>query len=217
MALLVFDVNETLLDLAGLDPVFEAIFGDRRVRAEWFQQVLVSALTLGVIGAYRSFTEVGASALAKVGRKHGVPIGQEEVARVAQALRRLPPHPEVADALAGLQGAGHRLAVLTNSPPETLAAQLTASGLDAYFTDRLSVADLGALKPAPAVYRGAAHRLGVEPAGMTMVAAHGWDLAGAMTAGCRTAFIARSGQVAEDLLGAPDLHAPGLDSLEAQL
>ena len=213
MALLVFDLNETLLDLSGLDPVFEAVFGDRLVRAEWFDQVLVSALTLGATGGYRPFTEIAASSLAKMRRIHGVAIGDAEVAQVAEALRQLPPHSEVPTALARLRDAGHCLAVLTNSPPATLAAQLTNAGLDELFLERLSVADFGALKPAPAVYRGAAHRLGVEPAAMTMVAAHGWDLAGAVTAGCRTAFIARPGQVPEDLVAEPDFEAPSLDAL----
>ncbi|HKJ71717.1 MAG TPA: haloacid dehalogenase type II [Gammaproteobacteria bacterium] len=217
MALLVFDLNETLLDLAGLDPAFEALFGEPRVRGEWFGQVVGSALTLGVTGGYRPFTEIAASALAKMGRIHGVAIGEGEVARVAEALRRLPPHPEVPAALAGLRSAGHRLAVLTNSPPATLAAQLTNAGLDELFPERFSVAEFGALKPAPAVYRGTAQRLGVEPAAMTMVAAHGWDLAGAMTAGCRTAFIARPGQVPEDLFAAPDVAVPSLDALAGRL
>jgi 2-haloacid dehalogenase len=33
---LVFDVNETLLDVAALDPLFERLFGDSRARVEWF-------------------------------------------------------------------------------------------------------------------------------------------------------------------------------------
>ncbi len=40
MRVLVFDVIETLLDLQALDPAFEAVFGDRGVRREWFQQML---------------------------------------------------------------------------------------------------------------------------------------------------------------------------------
>jgi len=43
MRVLAFDVIETLLDLRALDPTFEAVFGDRGVRQEWFQQMLQSA------------------------------------------------------------------------------------------------------------------------------------------------------------------------------
>jgi hypothetical protein len=48
----VFDVNETLLDLAALDPHFERAFGDADVRRAWFLQLLQSALVATVTGAY---------------------------------------------------------------------------------------------------------------------------------------------------------------------
>ncbi len=35
-----FDLNETLLDLSALDPVFEELFGDASLRAVWFAQML---------------------------------------------------------------------------------------------------------------------------------------------------------------------------------
>jgi len=35
-----FDVNETLLDLHSLDSVFEGLFGDASLRAQWFAQML---------------------------------------------------------------------------------------------------------------------------------------------------------------------------------
>ncbi|MFA9461569.1 haloacid dehalogenase type II [Thiohalorhabdus methylotrophus] len=169
MPLFVFDLNETLLDLKGLDPAFEAVFGDARKRTEWFGQVVVSTLTLGATGRYRPFNEVGSSALRKLGERHGIAIGAEETARVTEALRRLPPHPEVTDALAELRWEGHHLAVLTNSPTTVMEAQLANAGLDAFFTDRISVEEAGALKPAPLVYRNAAERLGVAPEEMVMV------------------------------------------------
>lgn len=34
----VFDVNETLLDMAALDPHFERLFGDATARGRWFGQ-----------------------------------------------------------------------------------------------------------------------------------------------------------------------------------
>ena len=40
---LVFDVNETLLDLTALDPEFERAFGTASARVQWFQAMLSSA------------------------------------------------------------------------------------------------------------------------------------------------------------------------------
>ncbi|WP_425583445.1 hypothetical protein, partial [Streptosporangium oxazolinicum] len=34
-SVLVFDVNETLIDFESMNPLFERIFGDRRVMREW--------------------------------------------------------------------------------------------------------------------------------------------------------------------------------------
>ena len=46
----VFDVNETLLDLAAMDPHFQRIFGDPGVRVGWFTQMIQSALVATVTG-----------------------------------------------------------------------------------------------------------------------------------------------------------------------
>ena len=45
---IVFDVNETLLDLRGLDPHFARAFGAAEIREEWFSQVVRSGLVATV-------------------------------------------------------------------------------------------------------------------------------------------------------------------------
>ena len=55
----VFDVNETLLDLAALDGEFERVFGDRGVRVAWFGQLLQSAMVSTITGSYTDFGSVG--------------------------------------------------------------------------------------------------------------------------------------------------------------
>lgn len=202
---IVFDVNETLLDLAALDPVFADAFGSAGVRREWFGQVLQSAMTVTLSGLYRDFSEVGAAALTMVAERHGVTVGDAHRQAVAETLRRLPPHPEVPAALRRLRAAGLTLTALTNSPAAVMAAQLDNAGLAPLFDQQISVDGARALKPALAVYRHAARELGVAPTGMLMVAAHGWDLAGAMSAGCGTAFVARPGQVPERLFPEPEI------------
>jgi 2-haloacid dehalogenase len=46
--------------------------------------------------------------------------------------------------------------------------------------------------------------MGVKPGEALMVAAHGWDVAGAEAAGMQTAFVARPGQVMYPLADKPD-------------
>ncbi len=50
-----FDVNETLLDLAALDPLFERAFGDASLRPLWFAQMLQVAFVGVITGNYVDF------------------------------------------------------------------------------------------------------------------------------------------------------------------
>lgn len=55
----VFEVNETLLDLAALDPHVDRVFGNRAARKEWFSEVRPSALVAAVTDGYADFTAIG--------------------------------------------------------------------------------------------------------------------------------------------------------------
>lgn len=201
----VFDVNETLLDLSALDPVFEEVFGAAAVRREWFAQVLQSALVSVATGVHHDFGTVGQGALEMVAARRGVTLDDAARDRVLTGMRRLPPHPEVPGALARLREAGVRLATLTNSPPETAEAQLAHADLSHFFDARLSVEGAGRLKPAAAVYHHAVRDLGVAPADARLVAAHAWDVTGALRAGCAAAFVARPGMVLDPTGETPDV------------
>jgi 2-haloacid dehalogenase len=203
--LLVFDVNETLLDLAALDPAFERVFGSGAVRREWFSQVLQSAMLSVATGVHHDFGTVGRGALAMVAERHGVELSDDDREALAGGLRRLPPHPEVPAALERLRVAGFRLATLTNSPPAVAEAQLAHAGIADQFEARLSVEGAGRLKPAAEVYRYAAAELGVGPPELRLIAAHAWDVTGAIRAGCAAAFVARPGMVLDPTGETPDV------------
>ena len=199
----VFDVNETLLDLAALDPHFERIFGDASVRVLWFNQMLQSALVATVTDAYTTFGEAAAAALRMTAERQGVEVSDEDRQSIVGGLRELPPHPEVAEGLDRLRDAGFRLATLTNSTQEVAEAQIRNSGLADRFEAVLSADTARRLKPAPAPYRTAARTLGVPERELRLVAAHAWDVAGALRAGCAAAFVAR--QPFDPLVEHPDV------------
>jgi 2-haloacid dehalogenase len=201
----VFDVNETLLDLAAMDPHFQRIFGDAGVRVAWFTQMISSALVATVTGAYSRFGAHAMAALEMTAEQAGVQLAGEDKEAVATQLRQLPAHPEVADALRRLGDAGLRLAALTNSTEEVATAQLTHAGLADRFELILSADTVGRLKPAPEPYRMAAERLGVPIGQLRLIAAHAWDVAGAARAGCATAFVARPGKVLDPLVERPEI------------
>jgi 2-haloacid dehalogenase len=207
---IVFDVNETLLDLGALKPQFERVFGDGEVLREWFGQVLQSALLTAVAGPYSDFGKVGRSALEMVAARRDVALTDADARAVLAGMRTLPPHADVVPAIRRLKEVGFRLAALTNSPPAVAEAQLTNSGIAPFLDRILSVDMVRRLKPAAEVYRHAADSFGVAPADLRLVAAHSWDVAGAMRAGCRAAFVARPGMVLDPLFEPPDIVGPDL-------
>ena len=213
----VFDVNETLLDLGALDPHFERIFGDAAVRQAWFGQFLASWLTLTVIGDYWAFGTISGTALEMVAERQGVNLSDEDKQQILNGMQELPPHPEVDESLSRLREAGIRLAALTNSTQQVADAQIKNAGLQGHFEQVLSADTVKRLKPAPEPYRMAADSLGVELGEVRLVAAHAWDVAGAIRAGCAAAFVARPGMVLNPLVERPDVVGADLREVADQI
>ena len=122
--ILLFDVNETLLDLRPLLPHFERSFGDEQVMGEWFGLMLRLSLVATVTRTYRPFDVLGKDALVITARKHGVTLEQTTKDAIFGDMLRLPPHPDVIPALTRLRDASFRMATLTNNAPSVVAAQL---------------------------------------------------------------------------------------------
>jgi 2-haloacid dehalogenase len=213
----VFDVNETLLDLGALDPHFERLFGDPSARQAWFGQFLTSWLTAMVTGVYQDFGTIGGSALEMVAERQGVDLSDEDKQQILGGMQELPPHPEVEENLGRLREAGIRLAALTNSTQQVADTQIDNSGLRDYFEQVLSADAVQRLKPAPEPYRMTAESLGVEIGQVRLVAAHAWDVAGAMRAGCAAAFVARPGMVLNPLFERPDVVGSDLREVADQI
>lgn len=205
MRVLVFDVIETLLDLRALDPHFEAVFGSGAVRQQWFQQMLQSAFVATITDTYRDFGQLGRAALQMTAQRHGLDLSPEQQQRILGAVRQLPAHDDVHDALTRLRQAGFRMAALTNSTAEVAEAQLEYSGLRDFFEQVLSADMAQRLKPAREAYHLAAQRLGITAGDLRMIACHAWDVTGAIRAGCAAVFIARPNTVLDPAGEQPDI------------
>lgn len=210
---IVFDVNETLLDLSALDPLFQRRFADAGMRRLWFAQLLQTSLLQTVLEDYRDFGVCAAAALdllaARTGRRLDVG-GREEI---LSGLRTLPAHPEVPGALGKLAAAGLRLATLTNSSTDMVASQLAAAGIDHCFEAVLSVDRVRRFKPARAVYDMAAQALGAASADLWLVAAHNWDTTGALAADWNAAFVQRPGMALGPLDRTPTIVGRDLEDV----
>ncbi len=194
-ALLAFDVNETLLSLAPIKARFEEAFGVGAPVGEWFSRMLHGSLVANHVGDYRSFAEIGIESLLTVASKRGLSMGGEDAGSIVSAMRSLPPHPEVHDALARLSDADFVMVALTNGSTSAANDQIENAGLLPLLRRVVSVEEVGRFKPAPEPYQHAADVMGVDIADMMLVAAHDWDCAGAVAAGARSAFVQRSGVV----------------------
>jgi 2-haloacid dehalogenase len=155
----VFDVNETLLDLAALDPLFRVWFGDTAARKAWFALALHLAMTLAATRAHRGFGDVGAAALHELAKQRNVALPDHAVELLRHGMQRLPAHPDVEQGLRLLQDAGLTLAALSNNPLPVITVQMQGNGLAGYFSALMSVDEAGALKPSPEVYHFACRRL----------------------------------------------------------
>lgn len=212
--IIVFDLNETLLDLTPLrQSVGEALGGRPELASLWFTTLLQHSLVTTVADRYRNFDEIGAACLRMIAEGQGIGLDRDTAARCLAPMRSLPPHPDVIPALDRLRDDGFRLATLTNSSRAVLADQIGHGALVGYFEALLSVEEVGFYKPHPHVYRWAARRLGVDVSDCLMVAAHGWDVAGAAWAGMRTAFVARPGRKPFSLGPPIDITVPSFEGL----
>jgi len=205
MRAIVFDVNETLLDLGVMREPFAEAVGDDGALHEWFARMLHLSLVATLTGLDRDFAQVGRAALRAIAERHGRQLDQTVEDRLLGMVRELPAHPEVPAAIHRLRSAGFRTSALTNSAAAVANAQLAHAGLDDLLDPVLSVDAVGRFKPAPEVYLMASERLDVAPAALRLVAAHDWDVIGAIRAGWAAAFVARPGQTWAPLTDPPDV------------
>lgn len=207
---IVFDANETLLDLGALDPAFASAFGDAAARKEWFLQLQELFLTATIVGAYRSFAQLADEAITMIAARRHQQITPDDRAAIQAATLASRAHPDVLPALDRLRDAGIRCAVLTNSGEKAAKAQAKHAGIDDRFERVLSVEPVKCFKPGRAAYEYAAAELNVQLGEIRLVAAHAWDIAGARAAGCRTGFVARPDKAPATDSAPPDIEGAGL-------
>ena len=209
---IVFDVNETLLNMTDIKEKVNKALGSKNGFKLWFTQLLQYSLVDTVTGSYHDFGGIADVTLEMTALGLETELKEEDKKEILNAMKSLPPHEDVKEGLQLLKDAGFRLVSLTNSPKDTLQQQLKYAGLTNYFESTLSVDEFKLYKPHTEVYQKALSKLGVSPQESLMVASHGWDIAGALAAGMQAGFIERKGQSLYPL-AAPPQHT-GKDLVE---
>ena len=195
---LTFDIFGTVLDLTGslegptgrfLKELRSDMSGGEfyaqwraRQRIEQFQDSLMGLGHSGYLEACRR-------ALVYTLRMNGIEFNSEQADELMKAWQCLSPHPDALEGLCRLKSR-FRLVALSNGEPDFLV-HLVRNRIRFEFDEIISVDEAGVFKPHPAVYRTAARILGSEPSEIMMVAAHSFDIMGAVACGYSGAFVNR--------------------------
>lgn len=198
LPLIVFDVNETLLDLSAMEPIFERIFRRMDAMRLWFSNLILYSAALTVAKQYVPFTDIGASVMKMLANTQGIEVTEADTRELKEKFSTMPPYPEVPHALAKLRAAGFRLFTLTDNLLEVQTRQLEAGGLISFFERRFSADGVKHHKPSPEAYAYVERELGLEPSRFLLIACHTWDVLGAVAAGWEAALVKRPGN---DVLG----------------
>ncbi|SDB36850.1 2-haloacid dehalogenase [Flavobacteriaceae bacterium MAR_2010_188] len=208
---LFFDVNETLLDLKDLkQSVSKALNGKDELVPLWFSKMLHYSLVHTVAGTYSDFGDIGAATLMMVAASNDLDLSEEEAKKALKPMRSLAAHPDVKEGLSLLKEKGFKMVSLTNGTNDAVKEQLQNANLTHFFHASLSIQDIKKYKPHTDVYHWAAKKIGLEPKDCMLIAAHGWDIAGALWADWRAAFIAREGKQLYPLAPKPEINESDL-------
>ena len=214
---ILFDINETVLDLGSLKPKFKAAFGDEAVTATWFSMLLHTSTVCILTDVRSDFAALAGTMLDAIAARLGVELSDKMRADILSSFASLPPHVDIKPALTRLRSAGYRTVAFTNSSLNLVTTQIENAGLTEYFDEIVSVEETGSFKPDPKVYEFVARRINRPIEELRLVAAHDWDTHGALSAGMRAAYIDRSGAPYHPQYRQPDVYATTMDDVVEQI
>ncbi len=213
---IVFDVNETLSEMAPMAERFEDVGAPAHLARTWFASLLRDGFALTATGANPSFADLGSGSL-RVALTGLVEDVDGAVDHVMSGFAGLPVHPDVVEGVRDLRRLGITLVTLSNGSASVAEGLFERARIADCFDKVLSVEDAPLWKPAGAAYAYGLERSGVGAADAMLVAVHPWDIHGAHEAGLTTAWINRGRGVYPGFFHAPDIEAESLVDLAAQL
>lgn len=213
---LFFDINETLLDLTSLKTEINNLF-KQEIFDLWFTKLLHESLVFTITETFESFTQIAVRTLKQVSTIKGINLTDDIFVKLSDALSSLPPYPDVIHALEVLRQKGYIIVALSNSSKSLLEKQLVNAKIDHLFNEQISVDLFCKYKPHKQVYQSAAKLLNTKVEECMLIAAHDWDVYGALCSGLRAVFVKRSGKDTYFLAIEPELKVNNLLSLAKRL
>jgi len=214
---ILFDINETVLDLKSLRPRFKAVFGNESVTATWFSMLLHASTVSALTNVKTNFAELAGVMLDALAARLGVELSPDMRTGILGSFASMPPHADIKPALSRLRSSGYRVIAFTNSSLGLVTTQIRNAGLEKYFDGMVSVEGTGSFKPDPRVYRFVAERVNRPIEELRLVAAHDWDTHGALSVGMRAAYIDRSSAPYQPQYRRPDVYAKTMEDVVEQI
>ena len=91
LPLIVFDVNETLLDLETMEPTFARIFNDKSAMRLWFANLILYSAALTVAGSYVPFTDIGGAVMKMMADTKGIKVTDADKKELTDKFSTMPP------------------------------------------------------------------------------------------------------------------------------
>ncbi|MFD1529834.1 HAD-IA family hydrolase [Pseudonocardia aurantiaca] len=208
------DVFETILRVSALRSRFVDVGRPEHECELFFTRALRDGMALTLAGGVRPFADVARAALRTT---TGHSLSEDALDHVLSGFGELPPYPDVEPALQALARARIPAYAFTQGSAGTARDALDAAGLRTYLRGVLSCEEITSFKPPARVYDWACRQVDVPGDRVALLAAHSWDVHGAVRAGLVGGLATRLEGAVPDTVVRPHVAAEHLDEVVAGL
>ena len=200
-----FDMNETMLNLSLLQRNFDKSFNDKYILKYWFSKLLHTSTVMGSMDEYINFGKLSEAVLESLFYENGKTLTEETKSEILGSFKSLPAYDDVPKALKLLRNNNIKTIAVSNSSLEMIKEQLTNARIIELFDDYYSVDSVKKYKPFTDIYKYVADSEKLSVTNIAMVATHDWDLFGAKKVGLTTAYIKRKEEIFNPYYPQPNL------------
>ena len=205
--IVVFDIIGTCFSLDKLQQQLIELGAPAETTKLWFAQSLRDAFALSHAGGYQPLKEVLQAELPRTLKLLEVELDSDQRSQVIEQLSQLELNQSAEAAFKLLAETGYRIVALTNGSKSATEKLLERAGVQQYFSQVYSCDAIALTKPHQDVYK----MVETDNLDRTwLVAAHAWDIMGAIRVGMKTAFVTQLEKDYLDVYPQPQIRAENL-------
>ena len=203
--LAIFDVNQTIFNLKEIEKRFQKKKIDPNLVDKWFNNVLKEGFSLSGTNSFFSFKDIAINELTRIIKKEKKNL--KIVNYLFDGFKNLNSNPEIKQSFIKLNQNNIKVVTLTNGPKENCLSLLRKNKLLDHIYKCFSIEEIKTWKPNPKAYLYVSGKLNINPKNIIMIAAHGWDIFGAKSAGMKTGYISNYEYFLNNYYPKPDFSA----------